>query len=138
MARFYLGGMLKYVGPATSRHAGKRDVATDSGLVFWILRRYRLGHDPRNYVRDLSAISQADYFGHRAILARQKPPKPLEGFVKRCVLRWLLLLVAAGSLQAEQAPPTPPSDAIFLWLAGGISSARIQRLAQTRDEALKP
>jgi len=56
-----------------------------------------------------------------------------------------LLLLAAGSLQAEQAPPTPASDAIFLWLAGGISSARIQRLvraqnaqtrnAQTRDEA---
>jgi len=55
--------------------------------------------------------------------------------VRRCVLRWLLLLLAAGSLQAEQAPPTPASDAIFLWLAGGISSARIQRLAQTRDEA---
>jgi tetratricopeptide (TPR) repeat protein len=55
--------------------------------------------------------------------------------VKRCVLRWLLLLLVAGSLQAEQASPTPASDAIFLWLAGGISSARIQRLAQTRDEA---
>ncbi|MGA2458097.1 MAG: hypothetical protein ABSF85_11055, partial [Terriglobales bacterium] len=59
--------------------------------------------------------------------------------MKRCVLRWLLLLLAAGSLRAEQAPPTPASDAIFLWLAGGISSARIQRLiqsqnAQTRDE----
>jgi len=58
--------------------------------------------------------------------------------VKRCVLRWLLLLLAAGSLHAEQAPPTPASDAIFLWLAGGISSARIQRLAQTRNEALNP
>ena len=56
-----------------------------------------------------------------------------EGFVKRCVLRWLLLLLAAGSLQAEQAPPTPASDAIFLWLAGGISSARIQRLVQTQN-----
>ena len=55
--------------------------------------------------------------------------------MRRCVLRWLLLLLAAGSLQAEQAPPTTASDAIFLWLAGGISSARIQRLAQTRDEA---
>jgi len=53
--------------------------------------------------------------------------------VKRCVLRWLLLLLAAGSLQSEQVPPTPPSDAIFLWLAGGISSARIQRLAQTQN-----
>jgi tetratricopeptide (TPR) repeat protein len=38
-------------------------------------------------------------------------------------------------LQAEQVPSTPASDAIFLWLAGGISSARIQRLAQTRNEA---
>jgi tetratricopeptide (TPR) repeat protein len=80
-------------------------------------------------------MGQADYFGHRAILARQKPPKPLEGFVKRCVLRWLLLLLAASSLQAEQVPSAPASDAIFLWLAGGISSARIQRLAQTRNES---
>jgi tetratricopeptide (TPR) repeat protein len=55
--------------------------------------------------------------------------------VKRYVLRWLLLLLVAGSLRAEQVPSTPASDAIFLWLAGGISSARIQRLAHTRDEA---
>jgi len=53
--------------------------------------------------------------------------------VKRSVLSWLLLLLVAGSLQAEQAPSTP-ADAIFLWLAAGISSARIQRLAQTPDE----
>ena len=52
--------------------------------------------------------------------------------MKRCV-RWLLLLLVAGSLQAEQAPATAVSDNIFLWLAGGISSARVQRLAQTRD-----
>jgi tetratricopeptide (TPR) repeat protein len=58
--------------------------------------------------------------------------------VKRCVLKSFLLLLAASSLQAEQVPSAPASDAIFLWLAGGISSARIQRLAQTRDEALKP
>jgi len=58
--------------------------------------------------------------------------------VKRCVLKTLLLLLAAGSLQAQQVPSTAASDAIFLWLAGGISSARIQRLAQTRDEALNP
>jgi tetratricopeptide (TPR) repeat protein len=75
-------------------------------------------------------------YRRRAILdigrfSRVKPPKPPEGFVKRCVLRWLLLLLAAGSLHAEQAPPTSASDAIFLWLAGGISSARIQRLTQT-------
>ncbi len=60
-------------------------------------------------------------------------PKPPEGFVKRCILRLLLLLLAAVPLQAEQ-PPTTPADAIFLWLAGGLSSARIQRLAQTPDE----
>ena len=54
--------------------------------------------------------------------------------MKRCVLRWLLLLLAAGSLQAQQVPSTAASDAIFLWLAGGISSARIQRLAQPRNE----
>ena len=58
--------------------------------------------------------------------------------MKRCVLRWLLLLLAASSLQAQQVPPTPASDAIFLWLAGGISSARIERLARTRDEVLNP
>ena len=51
--------------------------------------------------------------------------------MKRCVLRWLLLLLAAGPIQAEQVQSTPASDAIFLWLAGGISSARIQRLVQT-------
>jgi tetratricopeptide (TPR) repeat protein len=55
--------------------------------------------------------------------------------VKHCVLRWLLLLLAAGSVHAEQVPSTPASDAIFLWLAGGISSARIQRLAQARTES---
>jgi tetratricopeptide (TPR) repeat protein len=60
--------------------------------------------------------------------------KPLEGFVKGCVLRLFLLLLAAGSLHAEQIPPTSASDTIFLWLAGGISSARIQRLAQTQND----
>ena len=58
--------------------------------------------------------------------------------MKRCVLRWLLLLLAAGSLHAQQAPSAAGSDAIFLWLAGGISSARIERLARTRDEAISP
>ena len=57
--------------------------------------------------------------------------------MKRCVLRWLLLLLAAGSLHAQQAPPTSASDAIFLWLAGGISSTRIQRLAQTQGKNWK-
>ena len=48
--------------------------------------------------------------------------------MKRSVLKWLLILLAAGPLRAEQAAPTPGPDAIFLWLAGGISSARIERL----------
>jgi len=62
-----------------------------------------------------------------------RPPRTPEGFVKRCVLRWLLLLLAAAPLQAEQAPPTPVCDVVFLWLAGGISSARIERLIQTQN-----
>jgi tetratricopeptide (TPR) repeat protein len=86
-----------------------------------------MGHVLRNYFRDLSASRAPDYFDHRAILAS----RPLEDFVKRSVLRWLLPLLAAGSLQAEQATSTSASDTIFLWLAGGISSARIQRLNQT-------
>lgn len=52
--------------------------------------------------------------------------------MKRRVLRWLLLLLAVGSLQAEQGSPASGSDSIFWWLAGGISSARIERLAQNR------
>jgi tetratricopeptide (TPR) repeat protein len=59
--------------------------------------------------------------------------KTAGGFVKRCILRLLLLLLAAGSLHAQQVASTP-ADALFLWLAGGLSSARIQRLAQTPDE----
>ena len=90
----------------------------------------------------ITSVTYRRYRG-RTILAtgrfsRVKPPDALEGFVKRCVLRWLLLLLAAGSLRAEQAPATSASDAIFLWLAGGISSARIQRLAQTQGDAPKP
>ena len=54
--------------------------------------------------------------------------------MKGCVLRVLLLLLAVGSLRAEQIPPTSASDTVFLWLAGGLSSARIQRLAQTQGD----
>ena len=46
----------------------------------------------------------------------------------RCSLKWLSLLLVVGTLQAEQTPPSPNSDTLFLWLAGGLSSARIQRL----------
>ncbi|MGB9264367.1 MAG: hypothetical protein WCB56_02840, partial [Terriglobales bacterium] len=49
--------------------------------------------------------------------------------MKRCVLSWLLLLLAAGCLWAEPVPSTSDSDVVFLWLAGGISSTRIERLA---------
>ncbi|MGB6384284.1 MAG: tetratricopeptide repeat protein [Terriglobales bacterium] len=83
-------------------------------------------------------ITSVTYRRHpsRTIFAtgRLSRVKPLEGFVKGCVLRLLLLLLAAGSLQAEQVPPTSASDTVFLWLAGGISSARIQRLAQTQSD----
>src|SRR5271157_4824189 len=61
-----------------------------------------------------------------------KPPKAPEGFVKRCVLRCLLLLLAAGSLHAEPTPAASAFDSAFLWLAGGISSARIERLMSQR------
>jgi tetratricopeptide (TPR) repeat protein len=44
-----------------------------------------------------------------------------------------LLLLAAASLHAEQAPPPAVSDAVFLWLAGGISNARVERLIQTQN-----
>lgn len=51
--------------------------------------------------------------------------------MNRCLLRSLLLLLAANLVHAEQVPVTSPCNSIFLWLAGGISSARVQRLAQT-------
>ena len=51
--------------------------------------------------------------------------------MKYRVVRSLLLLLAANWLHAEPAPATSPCDSIFLWLAGGISSARVERLART-------
>jgi tetratricopeptide (TPR) repeat protein len=73
------------------------------------------------------------------ILSRAKPSSA-GGLVKSWVLRCLWLLLAAGCLQAEQVQPAAACDSVFLWLAGGISSARIQRLIQaqnapTQDEA---
>jgi tetratricopeptide (TPR) repeat protein len=87
-----------------------------------------LGHAPRNYFRDLSAMRPPDYFCHRAIFARQHP---LEALVKPCVLILSILLLAAGAFASEPLPATAASDSIFLWLASGISSARIQRLTQS-------
>ena len=59
--------------------------------------------------------------------------------MKNCFLRSLLLLLAIGSLDlhAESVLPAPGCDSIFWWLAGGISSARIQRLAQSNDATEK-
>lgn len=50
--------------------------------------------------------------------------------MKRSVWSGLLLLLVAGSLRAEQAPRITSADTIFYWLAAGISSPRIQRLAE--------
>jgi tetratricopeptide (TPR) repeat protein len=52
--------------------------------------------------------------------------------VKRWVLKWLLVVVMACPLQAETVASTPSPDAIFLWLAGGISNARIERLVRSQ------
>ena len=53
--------------------------------------------------------------------------------MKRGWLTWLLLVLVAGSLRAEQSPPGSSLDEVFLWLAGGISNARIQRLLATGE-----
>jgi tetratricopeptide (TPR) repeat protein len=57
--------------------------------------------------------------------------------VKNWILRSLLLLLATGLLQAEPVSSAPTCDSIFWWLAGGISSTRIQRLAQSGDATEK-
>ncbi len=46
--------------------------------------------------------------------------------MKRCILSCLSLLLAVSSSLAQQTPPAP--DTVFLWLAAGISTARIERL----------
>jgi len=58
--------------------------------------------------------------------------------VERCVARWLVLLLTVGSLQAQSAPVTSVSDTVFLWLAAGISSARVERLLKTQSESANP
>ena len=56
------------------------------------------------------------------------------GLVKGCVWGGLVLVLLAGSLQAD-APSAISPDTIFYWLAAGISSPRIQRLAVERGLA---
>jgi protein O-GlcNAc transferase len=58
--------------------------------------------------------------------------RPAEAFVNRAVLCGLLALLAAGSVQAEQTPSSTSQEALFYWLAGEISSPRIQRLTAER------
>jgi tetratricopeptide (TPR) repeat protein len=113
---------------------------TQNRFMGWLRASNRsaaLGHVLKNYFRDLSKVSPADYFCHRAILASQNH---LEDFVRRCVQYsvrgWVVLLLAASSLWAEHTPAATSSDAIFLWLASGISSARIERLAQMQHGTL--
>jgi tetratricopeptide (TPR) repeat protein len=60
----------------------------------------------------------------------------VEGFVKRCVLGWVVLLMTGFSFAAP-APSAASSDAIFWWLAAGISSLRIERLVQDRSLACR-
>jgi len=55
--------------------------------------------------------------------------------VERCVARWVVLLLTVGSLHAQQAPIASVPDTVFLWLAGGISSARAERLLKTQSES---
>ncbi len=86
---------------------------------------------PANYFRDLSSGHWSSYFGHRAILSHTNEPRSPEVLVKRGSLIFLSFVLVAGSVQAEKAPSGPALDDIFLWLAGGLSSARIQRLADT-------
>ena len=43
----------------------------------------------------------------------------------------LCFLLSTGSAQAGQSGPIAPLEQVFIWLAGGISSARIERLAAT-------
>ncbi len=51
--------------------------------------------------------------------------------MRRGWLAGVSLLLMTGVLRAESARPAPCLDDVFLWLAGGLSSARIERLAGT-------
>jgi tetratricopeptide (TPR) repeat protein len=54
--------------------------------------------------------------------------------LKNRVLITLLLVLAVGSLHAEQVVAATPCDSILWWLASGISSARIQRIVQSSPD----
>src|SRR5882757_9921180 len=58
------------------------------------------------------------------------------GFVKRCVLGWMVFALAGCSF-AERAPSAASSDTIFWWMAGGISKPRIERLTQEHSPACR-
>jgi len=57
--------------------------------------------------------------------------------VKRSALGGLLLLLVAGPLRAELTPSATSSDALFYWLAAGLSRPRIQRLTSERGLACR-
>jgi tetratricopeptide (TPR) repeat protein len=84
----------------------------------------------------ITSVTYCDYRA-RTIFATGVYAATVEGFVKRCVLSWLLLPLMAGFSFAGQAPSALPSDTIFWWLAGGMSSARVERLTQERSLACR-
>jgi tetratricopeptide (TPR) repeat protein len=50
--------------------------------------------------------------------------------VNRWILSWVFILLMVGSAWAEQGTAMDASDRVFLWLASGISNARVERLIQ--------
>jgi tetratricopeptide (TPR) repeat protein len=55
--------------------------------------------------------------------------------LKNRVLISLLLVLAAGSLHAEQVVAATSCDSVLWWLAAGISSARIQRIVKSSPDS---
>ncbi len=53
--------------------------------------------------------------------------------MRRGWLTFLGVLLITAPLQAEQRPSGAALDDVFLWLASGIPSARVQRLAATEN-----
>ena len=78
------------------------------------------------------------YFGRRAFSRKsggaasfRRRARSAGGFLRRSWLACFLLLLMAGGLRAESTGSCANLDDVFVWLAGGISSARIARLAGT-------